>query len=378
MDRRRFVRTLPPIVVGGMLQLNPGLFRRQVRRWNVRDLGAIGNGLTDDTTAFERALDRAASEGGRVWVPEGIYPVRHLLKLRTEVTLEGEGPASILQHDSGDPVCLAAVDAQDIAIRDIAIRGRFSFAVLIERSLRAALSGLVVTGGTLRWAPRAFCGGIIAVESNDVTIEGSDFEGNGSIGQGVLSADIQINGFGRNISSANIHLLDNRCRSKATQSCISGYDMRNAEIARNICSGAKTGPGNNNGYGVLIYQTALSPGSCFGNSVHHNIISQTEGSGIYLQQSNRSRVYSNSIFDVASVQKDDLLPVGGIALNKSQLVAIEENSISQSGRAGIVVASNEPNTGHVQIRRNVVSQTLGQPIQYRGPLVDILSEDNTT
>jgi polygalacturonase len=39
---------------------------------NVRDFGAAGDGTTDDTTAFQRALDEAGKTGDRVFVPSGI------------------------------------------------------------------------------------------------------------------------------------------------------------------------------------------------------------------------------------------------------------------------------------------------------------------
>lgn len=43
---------------------------------NVRSMGAAGDGSTDDTKAFQKAIDAvAASGGGTVWVPPGDYSV---------------------------------------------------------------------------------------------------------------------------------------------------------------------------------------------------------------------------------------------------------------------------------------------------------------
>jgi len=41
---------------------------------NVKSIGAVGNGTTDDTQAFQRAIDSAAKKGGgTVYVPPGVY-----------------------------------------------------------------------------------------------------------------------------------------------------------------------------------------------------------------------------------------------------------------------------------------------------------------
>jgi hypothetical protein len=44
------------------------------RHFNVRSFGAVGDGKTDDTTAFQKALDAAGKAGGGVvYAPRGNY-----------------------------------------------------------------------------------------------------------------------------------------------------------------------------------------------------------------------------------------------------------------------------------------------------------------
>ncbi|MCY3023218.1 MAG: glycosyl hydrolase family 28-related protein [Planctomycetota bacterium] len=58
--------------------------------WNVRDFGAKGDGATDDTAAFQGALDAARKGGGGiVFAPAGKYLFKGNLKVPSAVTLEG-------------------------------------------------------------------------------------------------------------------------------------------------------------------------------------------------------------------------------------------------------------------------------------------------
>ena len=69
--------------------------------FNVRDFGAVGDGVRDDTKALQAALDAAGDRGGRVIVPPGIYSAR-TLTIYTRVHLAGAGmEASILKLRDG-------------------------------------------------------------------------------------------------------------------------------------------------------------------------------------------------------------------------------------------------------------------------------------
>ncbi|UCF17599.1 MAG: hypothetical protein JSW59_09085 [Phycisphaerales bacterium] len=58
--------------------------------WNVRDFGAVGDGKTDDTAAFQKALNAAAeAEGGVVHAPRGNYLFKGRLNIPAAVTLAG-------------------------------------------------------------------------------------------------------------------------------------------------------------------------------------------------------------------------------------------------------------------------------------------------
>lgn len=66
--------------------------------YTVREFGAKGDGITDDTSAFKKALSAAGKTGGTVYVSAGKYPIREPLIIPTGVELRGifEGPTHIM------------------------------------------------------------------------------------------------------------------------------------------------------------------------------------------------------------------------------------------------------------------------------------------
>ncbi|MBN2328498.1 MAG: hypothetical protein JXR73_15245, partial [Candidatus Omnitrophica bacterium] len=58
--------------------------------WNVKDYGALGDGVVDDGPAIGRTLDAAANAGGgEVFLPAGKYRIADSLSVPSGVTLCG-------------------------------------------------------------------------------------------------------------------------------------------------------------------------------------------------------------------------------------------------------------------------------------------------
>jgi len=75
--------------------------------FNVLDYGAVGDGITDDTTAIQDAIDAAAVLGGVVFFPANVYLVQSGITLKTKVSLRGEGRnnvSEIKRTATGGPV----------------------------------------------------------------------------------------------------------------------------------------------------------------------------------------------------------------------------------------------------------------------------------
>ncbi|MCZ7640850.1 MAG: glycoside hydrolase family 55 protein [Verrucomicrobia bacterium] len=81
---------MKPLTCFGSVLLLGCLAPALAQPWNVRDFGAVGDGTTDDTAAFQKALDAAAAAGGgTVLAPRGNYLFAGSLNVPPAVTLRG-------------------------------------------------------------------------------------------------------------------------------------------------------------------------------------------------------------------------------------------------------------------------------------------------
>lgn len=82
--------------------------------FNVRQMGAKGDGIADDTAAVQAAIDAAVkAHGGHVYIPSGQYRITKSLVFssadRFDVT--GDGRTSILLHENNEPLLLWSENA---------------------------------------------------------------------------------------------------------------------------------------------------------------------------------------------------------------------------------------------------------------------------
>jgi len=89
-----------------MFERRPGR-SADVRHWSVLDFGAKADGKTDDTSAFQKALDAAGQAGGgQVYAPRGNYFFSGHLNVPNAVTLKGmweSVPSHVGIRDRGSP-----------------------------------------------------------------------------------------------------------------------------------------------------------------------------------------------------------------------------------------------------------------------------------
>jgi hypothetical protein len=96
---------------------------------NVKDFGAVGDGVADDTAAIQAAIDYSSSIGGCiVFLPEGSYKTSSALSLKPNVYLKGSGTRATFIIGSGTHSVIAAVGSltnilSNGKISDLTIRG---------------------------------------------------------------------------------------------------------------------------------------------------------------------------------------------------------------------------------------------------------------
>jgi hypothetical protein len=116
---------------GGGIIRDPSVlqdFSRGYSVVNVKDYGATGNGVTDDTAAIQAAVN-ACPVGGIVYFPPGTYMISATLHLLPQRTYQGAGWGSTIQQMNGTNL-VQLIDFgdtssthQNVVIRDIQFDG---------------------------------------------------------------------------------------------------------------------------------------------------------------------------------------------------------------------------------------------------------------
>src|SRR2546425_10020300 len=112
---------------------------------NVKDLGAKGDGVTDDTTAIQNAINSVSPAGtgvgGIVWFPPAIYITTTTLTMKDHVRLLG--PLGPLGERTGQT-------GRGAVIKNTTANNTITFATTGDASLSTTIEGLSFegTGGT--------------------------------------------------------------------------------------------------------------------------------------------------------------------------------------------------------------------------------------
>lgn len=69
---------------------------------SVKDFGAVGNGVADDTSAFISAIASVTASGARLYVPEGTYIITSTLVISGSFNIYGDGIVNTIIRASGN------------------------------------------------------------------------------------------------------------------------------------------------------------------------------------------------------------------------------------------------------------------------------------
>ncbi len=133
--------------------------------YDVRDYGAVGNGVADDRPAIQAAIDAAAAAGGGgVYCPEGTYRVTdagsaRCITLKSNVRLFGAGYGSVLKLADDQPISVRIITSEgsftNIAVSNLRLDGNranqatcneLKAAIFLTGGSRALMSRLWIHG----------------------------------------------------------------------------------------------------------------------------------------------------------------------------------------------------------------------------------------
>ncbi|HET7899388.1 MAG TPA: glycosyl hydrolase family 28-related protein, partial [Flavisolibacter sp.] len=146
---------------------------------SVKAFGAVGDGVTNDTTAFNKALAACAVNGGTCLVPEGTYvisasgisPERNKACVVSGVHLKGAGQASILKVAGMPTNHLLQCSGDNWSVENLTFdmqdytASKIGYAAITCRgnNWKVAHCAIVRSG---RWAIQAYGGSNWTIEAN--------------------------------------------------------------------------------------------------------------------------------------------------------------------------------------------------------------------
>lgn len=90
---------------------------------SVKDFGAVGDGVADDTVAIQAAITSLLATGGTVYFPAGEYKTDDGITLVSDLTLQGETGTILKPSDSVPLWAYRGLSANNIKIKDLTFEG---------------------------------------------------------------------------------------------------------------------------------------------------------------------------------------------------------------------------------------------------------------
>ena len=340
-------------------------------RVSVKDFGAVGNGVTDDTAAIQAALN-----SGSVYFPEtsNYYLISDTLTMIDGTTVEGDGYKSLIRQTvAGKNVFVAG---NDCVVRNVRIKMVNGNNVDFTKQNAVYIDGkknVTVQDNWLELATLAICGVQVRGAAANITVKGNIIYGGlwtQVSGPDASAADIL---FYNSAASTRIVIDGNYCLSNNSQGIYVDALGNNAEavITNNVCvtldpttctqggtwSEAASGGVRRHGI-VLGYNNTLIDGPR--SVVSNNLCRNTRLTGIYLQGTSSGRLCSNNVctnngYDASSSLSGGIFVIqGGNEIIEGNMILDFRNS-AVNGVGGITVNAPSPPSAPSIVRNNFIS-----------------------
>jgi hypothetical protein len=193
----QFFALIPAQAHGGLVALSHHKIQtpptvKAVPMNNVKDFGATGDGVTDDTAAIQNAANNAAATGKGVFFPPGTY-LHYSSITFNGISVNGSGPSSYLNAGTNGN-CAVVLTGQNVSLSNLLIStasltggsstsNSLSVGVLIQYASPFTLSNVTLVNGVDRF-------GVWVIQSGVGLINGVVFNGTGnSTDVGVLLSE---------------------------------------------------------------------------------------------------------------------------------------------------------------------------------------------
>lgn len=295
---------------------------------SVKDFGAVGDGVADDTTALQAALNSVATTGKMLFFPVGDYKITDTLTSNAALKMEGE---SRFSASSG-----ARIIATD-KTKDLLIFGGASIYLRRITFVGAYFSGVYADG-----AQNGLTLGSSIIAANDCSIEECWFFG---------FPNAAINAFAVQGAVIKANFIEN-----SRYGIYSVYNIASPTgvFANNILTSNRFyAVGGNASYaGCAIYLDGGSLGNASvwkWNTITANVfdyvgIATSTLGAVSLHNSSNANVISSNIFN--NQRTND------ITVDNCFGVLINANQFSRSGREAIVISNN---SRYTQVLNNQIS-----------------------
>ena len=301
----------------GYSQLGTGTVARTVQdelrdHISVKQFGAKGDGITDDTSAILAA--RTAAAGKALYIPAGTYLISQEISLDNSTTVYGDGDGSLIKLLDSNKSGFTATGKYNVVVRDLAIlcdhAGTIAYiaGVLLTNCSKSKVLNVTCLG--LSW------GGVLLWSSSQCLIRGCRFAG--WLGAIPDSHDI---GIYRN-SYYNV-VEGNQCFGGGWHGIMINDPYVASTPTANIINANQVG--EHLAYGILLYTAlATTPAYNLRTIISNNVVSDILGSvisggcsgaGIYIQAGGGTIVSGNSVFNCCrSTVNFETLGMAGIVL----------------------------------------------------------------
>jgi hypothetical protein len=319
---------------------------------DVRDFGAVGDGVVDDTIAIQAALTFAGTVNKAVYVPgtAASYKITSTLTMQPKTTLYGDGYGSFINQVSPN---ISAINSNDACtIRDLRIKVADGANIAFSACVSSInIDSITIKDNFLEPGDLGGCGVYVQNVFQSLIYNNRIYGGKWSSGAGFAATAADILLFSSAPSARHV-ISGNHCLSNNSQGIFVdalGYDA-DIIISDNVCvtldpatcspSGAwalmPTGGTRRHGIVVGYNSSTVGGPRCI---VSNNICRNTRWTGIYKQGSALGAVLiTGNLCDLNGYELGNTLS-GGIYFVQSGYELITGNTVTNFQNTAIITGS---------------------------------------